>query len=355
MERKSWIDVLRGMTMLMVIMGHCIGFTDNPINRMILCFHMALFYFISGMTFSPSKYVSLQDGLKRKFLGIGWQYICFSLMGIFIYYVFAYLGLHDKVTVHPLSAFIGVFYPDGQIGSLVTMGFWFVYDIIIIDLMCLIVYNSLKKKNYQLLALIGIYVVTMSFANIDVVLRQLIGLLFFIAGKLSINKLQNIDSFMKCHYTLGSKIIFCIFSIAALYILYYSSFCNIPVFMYKFEIGNVFIFIGNAVLGLFAFVTLALFISSNHILEWVGRNTLAILFSHFSLQRFFYLLANMVFPDMKKIYGEYVWSTTPYWIVTFLFLVLMSGFFAYVMNRYFPSLIGKGNVRNKIESLINKL
>ena len=348
MERQTWIDVLRGMTMLLVIMGHCIGFTDNPINRMILCFHMVLFYFISGLTFNPSKYGLLKDGIKVKLSGIGLQYVCFSLMGIVLYYALVFLGLQENgKTVNLLTAFIGIFFPDGHWGALVTMGFWFVYDIIIIDLICLCIYYSFKTKNYYLLVLPGVYVACMSLANLDLILRQFVGLSFFIAGKLSMSKIQNIMSFR------GSSFILLIVSLVTLGVLYYSSFCNIPIYMYKLEIGNVFIFVVNAVLGVSSLVALALFVRANGYLEWIGRNTLPILFSHFALQRFFYLIINIVFPKMKEMYGEYVWSTTPFWIATFIFLIFASSLFAYVMNKYFPSLIGKGWLKNKVSYLLN--
>lgn len=349
MERKTWIDVLRGMAMLLVVMGHCIGFTDNPINRMILCFHMVLFYFISGLTFSPSRYGSLKSGLRIKILGIGLQYICFSLMGIVLYYVFAFMGLYDKGhTVSLFNTFVGMLFPDGHIGSLVTMGFWFVYDIIILDLICLTVYYSCKRRDWSLCILPAIYIVSMYFANIDVILRQSVGLLFFILGKLTMNMMQSKIDFSKLSLG-GGKYTLIIISAIMLSVLYYSSFFNKPVYMYKFEVGDIFIFTINAVLGVVAFVMLALFIKSNYIFEWIGRNTLPILFSHFALQRFFYLIANTLFPALKKDYGEYVWSTTPFWIITFIFLVLMSGLFACVMNRYFPSFIGKGRLKEIVK------
>ena len=198
MERKTWIDVLRGMAMLLVVLGHCIGFTDNPVNRMILCFHMVLFYFISGLTFSPSRYVTLRNGIKAKFLGIGLQYICFSMMGIALYYALAFMGLQENGhTVSLFKAFAGMFFPDGHIGMLVTMGFWFVYDIIVLDLICLTVYFSYKKQKWQLCVLPVIYIVCMSFANIDIVLRQSVGLLFFLLGQQTMNMMQSKIDFRK--------------------------------------------------------------------------------------------------------------------------------------------------------------
>ena len=348
MERKTWIDVLRGMAMLLVVLGHCIGFTDNPVNRMILCFHMVLFYFISGLTFSPSRYVTLRNGIKAKFLGIGLQYICFSMMGIALYYALAFMGLQENGhTVSLFKAFAGMFFPDGHIGMLVTMGFWFVYDIIVLDLICLTVYFSYKKQKWQLCVLPVIYIVCMSFANIDIVLRQSVGLLFFLLGQQTMNMMQSKIDFRKLSLG-GGKCTLIFISVILLIVLYYSSFCNIPVYIYKFEIGDIFIFTINAVLGIVAFVMLALFVNSNRVFEWIGRNTLPILFSHFALQRSFYLIANILFPSMKKDYGEYVWSTTPFWVVTFVFLVLASSLFAYMINRYFPSLIGKGKLREKL-------
>lgn len=198
MERRAWIDVLRGMAMLLVILGHCIGFTDNPINRMILCFNMALFYFINGLTFLPSKYGSLKNGLRIKFLGIGLQYMCFSLIGIVLYYVFAFMGFHERGhTVSLFKALVGIFFPDGHIGSLVTMGFWFVYDIIVMDLVCLTVYYSCKRRNLSLCILPVIYIICMSLANMDVILRQSVGFLFFILGKQTMNMMKSKIEFRK--------------------------------------------------------------------------------------------------------------------------------------------------------------
>ena len=47
-ERISWIDTTRGIAILLVVFGHCMGYIDNPINKVILSFHMPLFFFLSG-------------------------------------------------------------------------------------------------------------------------------------------------------------------------------------------------------------------------------------------------------------------------------------------------------------------
>lgn len=46
--RIAYIDVLRGMLMFLVVLGHSIGSIENPVNRFILSFHMPAFFIVSG-------------------------------------------------------------------------------------------------------------------------------------------------------------------------------------------------------------------------------------------------------------------------------------------------------------------
>lgn len=52
--RILWIDVARGIAILLVVLGHCIGNLNDPGNRFILAFHMPLFFFLSGMCISEN-------------------------------------------------------------------------------------------------------------------------------------------------------------------------------------------------------------------------------------------------------------------------------------------------------------
>ena len=69
--RNNYIDVLKGLGIVMVIMGHCLSYTDNPLNKMILSFHMPLFYFISGLTIKRIKSVTeFRAFVKRKLINL---------------------------------------------------------------------------------------------------------------------------------------------------------------------------------------------------------------------------------------------------------------------------------------------
>ena len=50
-ERYLFIDVARGMAMLLVVFGHCCVPADIFVNQVLLSFHMPLFFFMSGIFF----------------------------------------------------------------------------------------------------------------------------------------------------------------------------------------------------------------------------------------------------------------------------------------------------------------
>lgn len=49
-DRIAWIDLARGMGIIFVMLGHC--YLDGRFTFYFYSFHMALFFFLSGVTFS---------------------------------------------------------------------------------------------------------------------------------------------------------------------------------------------------------------------------------------------------------------------------------------------------------------
>ena len=54
MERIKYIDIAKGIGILLVIIGH--SFPESYIQRLCYCFHMPLFFFISGLCYNHLKY-----------------------------------------------------------------------------------------------------------------------------------------------------------------------------------------------------------------------------------------------------------------------------------------------------------
>lgn len=64
--RKDYIDVARGIGILLVVLGHSIGNIDDPVNRFILSFHMPLFFFLSGLVSNDDNPDTVTTFLRKK-------------------------------------------------------------------------------------------------------------------------------------------------------------------------------------------------------------------------------------------------------------------------------------------------
>ncbi|MBF90948.1 MAG: hypothetical protein CMP75_04220 [Flavobacteriales bacterium] len=53
MERSKWVDVYKGVAIILVVAGHIF---DGPVRDLIFLFHMPLFFFISGYLYKPKSY-----------------------------------------------------------------------------------------------------------------------------------------------------------------------------------------------------------------------------------------------------------------------------------------------------------
>ena len=69
-KRIDWIDMLRGLAIVCVILGHrqygTSGFLAEYFVPEIYSFHIPLFFFVSGLVFSVSKYNNFGEFLVKK-------------------------------------------------------------------------------------------------------------------------------------------------------------------------------------------------------------------------------------------------------------------------------------------------
>lgn len=179
--------------MLLVVFGHSIGSTDDATNKVILSFHMPAFFILSGMCFHPKTrdYNSLML-LKKKSKGLLWPYITFSLMGVLLYWLLLAGTPKDKgVTV--AQTLIGILWNDGQYGSIVTGGFWFIYDLIWITVIHVLAKNI--NRNIQLalatFSFGSLYLYKADFYFSVEIMRISAGYMFFLLGDLLVaNKVE---------------------------------------------------------------------------------------------------------------------------------------------------------------------
>lgn len=80
-KRIEWIDISKGLGIILVIMGHTIAL---KYSRSIYAFHMPLFFLISGLVFNIDKYSSSKSLMKAKAKGLLKPYIIMALFSFFV-------------------------------------------------------------------------------------------------------------------------------------------------------------------------------------------------------------------------------------------------------------------------------
>jgi len=77
--RLHYIDIAKGVAMLLVIIGHC-SYSEKALVGWLYSFHMPLFFALSGFTFRPEKYKTFREVLFAKFRQLIVPYFFFSAL-----------------------------------------------------------------------------------------------------------------------------------------------------------------------------------------------------------------------------------------------------------------------------------
>src|SRR5690625_1160209 len=106
-KRLKEIDIVRGLTIFLVVLGHS-GFNSSSgiLPDMLRDFRMPLFFIVSGYLFSTSKY--LNDGNKLindKFRSLIIPYISFAVVGSIIWY---FSLIHNDKSIYMFESLIKI-------------------------------------------------------------------------------------------------------------------------------------------------------------------------------------------------------------------------------------------------------
>lgn len=86
-KRVSWIDIVKGIAILMVVLGHS-RLEINFISRICVGAHMPVFFFLGGLTLH--KYGRLLQGIFNKLKALICPYIVCSMVYLFVYGLYSY-------------------------------------------------------------------------------------------------------------------------------------------------------------------------------------------------------------------------------------------------------------------------
>lgn len=326
-NRIPYIDVFRGLLMLLVVLGHSIGNTDDIMNKVILSFHMPAFFMLSGMCFHPktSNYNSLLL-LKKKSKGLLWPYITFSLISVLLYWLLLAGTSKDKgVTV--AETLIGILWNDGQYGTIVTGGFWFIYDLIWITIIHVLAKNI--NRNIQIalatISFVSLYLYKADFYFSVEIMRISAGYMFFLLGDLLVaNKAE--EKIEKMIRGGGGDLLLSIIFMA---ITIVTCLNNDSILMYANRYGCILLFLLSSLCGSASIYLLSRYIATNDFIEFVGRNTIPILQMHFFVLMITHVLWHKVAPHANNM--EF-----PTYLLHFMIAVVACSLYAKAINKYFP-------------------
>lgn len=328
MNRIQYIDISKGIGIILVVIGHCLNM-QSTIGNWIYSFHMPFFFFISGYCYNELKYNTLNVLIISRFKQL-----------ILPYYNFAFMILLANSFLLPRSSeffetFLlntKAFLSTGSLGAL-----WFLP---ILFLSGILFYFIRKIKQSKILIIIFLVLSILPFVLIKYIeppysLLSLFGATcFFAFGFFSKNQLKSIYEKINLKYI--TILVFVFFIVTVLFSLLARRQIN----LIEYALNSYLQYYFAAFTGIFFIFYLSIFIEkvfkSNmflsilNFLTYLGKNTLIIMATHFF---FITLSANYIrsiipsFIAYKVIEQIFVWS-----------LVILS---IYLINNYFSWIIGR--------------
>ena len=330
-KRKTFIDVAKGIGIILVIFGH-LGI-DGQINQeVIYAFHMPFFFLLSGV-FANTK-IDFKTYFKKAFTSLYLPFLIFFAVDTLLFAVINFIQGDNLIYFikSRLIAFTGFKFeiPNGPI--------WFLFALFIIKLVHYFAdKNKIVKYSLAVLCVAFVFVsaadlFTLPYRCIDVI--AIPGLFFYIVGSEAKELILNFDNIVDC-----KKLIFAITFVASLIILIFAARKNGNVDMVYHTFGNPFLYFINSFIGIFAFLILSVFLDkisfTRKVFTFYGVNSIIVLVSHM-------YIARRVIPILMNHIGlgEYTYNR----IALLVFLTVISLIMIPVIliaNKYFYFVFGK--------------
>lgn len=279
-ERISWIDVARGIGILLVIYGH--GLNAHSYRYLIYAFHMPLFFFLSGLVFRKKEDEPFIVFIKKSVRNLLLPYFIFSFLSISFWIALNYQELTLDVITKQITS---IFYGNGTNG-------WLAFNTVLWFLPCLFVTRILFRLmtgmthktsvlfSFLILSsLFGyffsqIFPTSKLFFGIEVALTAVVFYgLGFLWNYLPEKALQTLQKYSVLSFCL----VFIIFLLTAnlTYILY-----GLQIDMRANRLQHFGLFYASALTGITGTILVCQRFGTNKLLAYLGRNTMVLFVWH---------------------------------------------------------------------------
>lgn len=283
MERKTYIDIAKGIAVILVIMGHC-EYTDFRLLVWLYTFHMPLFFIINGLFISIDKYPTLKEFVKKKAKTL---LVPYFILSIPVYICSIGLETLKMKTINieiMLKKFVGIFIAWRK--TPFDNGMWFILALFLANILVYIILkaiNNYKIKNSK--RNIALIIISISIFAVGLIITK------FIKGFIwSIDVVPVCASFVMIGYLLNKldnkKDIFsnmiigiCMFAINIIFGYLNYKVCGKPD-IHGSNLGNGLYYLLSAVSGSVFIICLSKKINTNKILESIAKHS----FIYYALQ-----------------------------------------------------------------------
>lgn len=142
MKRIEWLDSLRGIAMLSVIVGHIHSMSDKMI-LWVYAFHMPLFFIISGVVFRYEKYPNIITCVKENAKKLLVPYALLYLVNIPFWYLNKKMLGSSSATASDLID--GFIFSNQDLGTLSNGALWFLPCLFLVSVLFWLIVHLDKK------------------------------------------------------------------------------------------------------------------------------------------------------------------------------------------------------------------
>lgn len=318
-KRLHYIDVLKGVGIVFVILGH--ASMSSIFTNYLFSFHMPLFFFISGYLFTFKN--SFGDIISKKIKTLIIPYIFFILIADIVY-----LLVNNNFDIFFLVK--ETFYLKGEVLQL-DAPLWFLLCLFFSEIIYFFI-CKLANKNTIIILMILFLLSVFGYFN-KVLLPFGIHVAFTATVFLGLGNLfRQYESKIKV-----SKYLLLVLFIISAFISTQNG-----VNIYRLYYGNYFMFYIAAIFGIVIYFEIAKYIKRQHILEYIGRNSLVFMSTHMFIMNV-----------LLKIYQQNVNLKQNILLVNVLGVIFATIIIialtpvVYIINNYMPFIVGKRKLKNE--------
>ena len=340
-KRDETIDILRGMAIILVIIGHIL-YTPHVIRAWLYTFHVPLFFLCSGILFAPDHYPRFRDFLLSRV-----RSLLIPLFSLGVLTWLCQVGMTNLICLNPVISpdFAVPFDPVKQILSLLLgdrthtyyFSLWFLYALFLGELLFYFLVKLIKRRwyGYVLLMLFGMglqYLISQhvegTYWSVDLLP---VCICFLAAGflyrLLFFEKKKKLPTWLLPVFALLSLLFFWL---------------NRPggdqVNLFYEQIGNPLFYLIAALSGSLLCMILAQLLGVCRPLEFFGRNSLV----SYAFQNQVFIPMMLVLVNLLSNRNEELFSGKTFkWIVSLCATLLLCVLFSVLINRIAPWMAGK--------------